>query len=493
MRLMDYFLFQQYLKEFTVIEESTTCFEVFLQADKSNTHVTEESSLPDIDIDDFLQRSGRFERKAHKNASGIRLILQRNVVDRETFEPKRLSMQKGTYQKIIREMHLPFSWIETSSAVGPFFWYGIASDSQSSYIQIIYRKSDVKKKATPRNWELVLSFDVSTGITSGFFKGTSRSDIAMCLDCLKNCVAEIEHPMFLPLLIFSYDADSKEDKRLRDNRERVRILEGDITRAAHIFKDEDFTKRDTVNLAQMNSDLVDCHKEVLWKRPEGYLAILHSMGQALSGFKEVCPSERKEQLEATHCILERRLKMLKAKLEGISTHRQVTISRLELIERVLQNLVSLSIFRQEQQMKLGKLRRQQTAKMEKSWDQERRDMHQAQNEFENMVEARKQTAIGFLGALFLPGTFLASVFSTSFFDFQAGSAAGIISKKVWIYWAFTLPITIVLLALLAFWQRWLHRLGKKRDAQLRVAEAEGKREREMLTQSLRNIDLHEIA
>jgi hypothetical protein len=48
--------------------------------------------------------------------------------------------------------------------------------------------------------------------------------------------------------------------------------------------------------------------------------------------------------------------------------------------------------------------------------------------------------VSLLGALFLPGTYLTAVFSTSFFDFQNQSSLTI-SKQFWIYSAFTIPIT----------------------------------------------------
>jgi hypothetical protein len=265
----------------------------------------------------------------------------------------------------------------------------------------------VKKRNNPRNWELVLSHSLTTGITNAFFKGTPRSDVNRCITCLRQRIGEIDHPMFLPALIFSLDIDAKEDKRHRDNRERVRELEKVVTEASHIYADPDITKRDNVNLAEINSSLVDCHKEVLWKRPEGYMTIISKMEKTLAEFRDVWPEERSERLETIHPIMERRLELLMSKLQGISTHREVTISRLKLIGSVLQNLVSLSIFRQEQQRRSKKLKRQQTTLMEQSREEERRGKEKAQRELENMLETRKQTTMSLLGVIFLPGTFLA--------------------------------------------------------------------------------------
>lgn len=125
-----------------------------------------------------------------------------------------------------------------------------------SATEIIYRKSDVKKSDVQksRNWELVLSYEMETGITRGFFKGTERSDITKCIACLRSCPAQIDHPLFLPILVFSYDTEV--EKRHRDNRERVRVLEKEVTEASQRYNDRDITKADSVDLARMNNELV---------------------------------------------------------------------------------------------------------------------------------------------------------------------------------------------------------------------------------------------
>jgi hypothetical protein len=48
--------------------------------------------------------------------------------------------------------------------------------------------------------------------------------------------------------------------------------------------------------------------------------------------------------------------------------------------------------------------------------------------------------LSLLGALFLPGTYLASVFSMTFFNFDGG-ADTVVSQSLWIYFAIALPVT----------------------------------------------------
>lgn len=265
----------------------------------------------------------------------------------------------------------------------------------------------MKKPSNARNWELVLSHSLKTGITNAFFKGTPRADVTQCITCLRQCIGEIDHPLFLPALVFSCDIDFGEDKRHRDNRERVRILEKQVVDASHRYANPDFTKRDEVNLSQINSDLVDCHKNVLWKRPEGYITIVQKMEKTLSDFKPLWPDKRNERFRKTQRMMEGRLELLQSRLQGISTHREVTISRLKLIGDVLENLVSLDIHKQEKERQFGKFQRQRTVRLMENKDQELKAKEKTQRELEIMLETRKQTTMSLLGVLFLPGTFFA--------------------------------------------------------------------------------------
>ena len=44
--------------------------------------------------------------------------------------------------------------------------------------------------------------------------------------------------------------------------------------------------------------------------------------------------------------------------------------------------------------------------------------------------------------IFLPGTFIATLFSASFWNFQPTNTGPIVSKWVWLYWVITAVLTI---------------------------------------------------
>ncbi|KAI0553643.1 hypothetical protein F4679DRAFT_429984 [Xylaria curta] len=64
-------------------------------------------------------------------------------------------------------------------------------------------------------------------------------------------------------------------------------------------------------------------------------------------------------------------------------------------------------------------------------------------------DSQAMIAIAFITLVFLPPTFISTVFSTSFFDFGDG---GVVSGKFWIYWVITIPITVLVNVL---WYRYI--------------------------------------
>ncbi len=100
-------------------------------------------------------------------------------------------------------------------------------------------------------------------------------------------------------------------------------------------------------------------------------------------------------------------------------------------------------------------------------------------------DSNSMKIISLLGAIFLPATFLASIFSMSFFDFipdgnndstsspssgssspsGGGAAWSPVSPLLWIYFAITIPIT---LAIVVCWRLW----DRRREAQYEREDAD---------------------
>ncbi|KAI1179990.1 hypothetical protein F4777DRAFT_356362 [Nemania sp. FL0916] len=417
---MDDYLFDSNVDSCKVVYEKTHYLEIFNYSDKSFNSYEEHPLTPE-DFDNFLQRRGAFEppklRDGVQLLDGIRLVIQRNANDNDTFTPNYISLPRDHYRSMVRKMRLPFRAIESGSFVGPIFWCEYDQDEDDRHLQIIFRKSDVRKKGKTRGFETMLSYSFKTGITTGFVKGTESSDLAESIRHLTSCHKEIGHPMLLPIIILSHDQSSSVDIRQRDARDWLRRLENAITLRTEIDQKDEYKDFDVDGI---NRDLVECHSQVLWKRPQAYLQIIADMKAAMEKFdKLLSPERRTKASTALHSSLGSRLEFYRVKLNGQEHYIHTTLERLQIQRAALYNIIN------QKESRLG---------LEMA-AQQRRLAHASKR------DGTAMKTLSLLGAIFLPGTFLSSVFSMTFFDFKVDPNSEV-SRELWIYFIITIPLTL---------------------------------------------------
>lgn len=188
----------------------------------------------------------------------------------------------------------------------------------------------------------MLSHDVNAGLTTGFSKGTPSSDIVECIKHLKACVLQVGHPMLLPIIIFSHDVSFKTDIKQRDARDWLRRLEHAVSMRSEIEEREGYVKEGVVDLDAVNRDLVECHSQVLWKRPKAYIEILRAIEMSMEKFYEKyekLPEERRDgEMRKLQASMMARLDFYRVKLQGIESYAYTTLQRLD-IQRSAVSLV----------------------------------------------------------------------------------------------------------------------------------------------------------
>ena len=84
--------------------------------------------------------------------------------------------------------------------------------------------------------------------------------------------------------------------------------------------------------------------------------------------------------------------------------------------------------------------------------------------------------ISTLGIVFLPGTFIATLFSVGMFDWGSADHEGLrVSSSMWIYWAVTIPLTALTMLMWILWSwKETSRSGKRflRPRMLRSNESQ---------------------
>ncbi|KAH7170347.1 hypothetical protein EDB81DRAFT_837221 [Dactylonectria macrodidyma] len=438
---MDDYMFRYYVNECRVVQEDTSYLEILNYSDPFYNSL-EEHALPDDEFDNFLHRRGVFappdnQRPGTKLLSGVRLIIQKNAKDKDTFMPKVISLPKDTYESMVRTLNLPFRAIETTAVVGPFFWSSHDQDDEDPHLQIIHRKSDVRKKGRTRGWEVMLSHSFSTNITTGFIKGTPSSDIEKSLIHLRACAAQAGHPMLLPIIILSYDLSPVNDQKQRDARDWLRRLENAVSLRNEVEEHEQYFQDGLMEVDGLNRDLVECHGHVLWKRPQAYLALAKEMEKAMDSFQSTRDSairSHRKEIDKLHRSMLARIDFYKVKLTGLENYIHTTLERLKV------------------QREAARLNLQIAG-------EQRRIAHASKR------DSTAMKTLSLMGALFLPGTYLASVFSMTFFNFEEG-ANPVVSVQLWIYFAVTVPITAVIVAAWMWIDKHRAKQAKRDDAVL---------------------------
>ncbi|KAI0166171.1 hypothetical protein GGR57DRAFT_445686 [Xylariaceae sp. FL1272] len=435
---MDDYLFDLNVGNCRSFVEPIRYLEVFNYSDESYNSNETHPLTPD-EFDNFLERRGAFEpprlRDDVKLRDGIRLIVQGLCQHPDTFSPSVISLPHKHYSSMVRRWHLPFRAIEGGSLVGPAFWCSYDQDEDDCHLQMIFRKSDVRKKGKTRGWEIMLSYSFNTGVTSGYVKGTPSSEMMKSIEHCIACHKEVGHPLLLPIIILSHDLSDKIDIRQREARDWLRRLENAITMRNEIDEREEYTDFDVDGI---NRDLVECHSQVLWKRPQAYQEIIKEMKLAMEKFNDKVLGEKNtKSMKALHNSMLSRLDFFRVKLTGQEHYIHTTLERLHIQRQALYNIMT---------QKESKLNLEMAA-------QQRRLAHASKRDSTSMK------TLSLLGAVFLPGTFLSSVFSMTFFDFKvAGNSE--VSQELWIYFVITIPLTLAIV--LAWWA--LDRRREKRYA-----------------------------
>lgn len=338
----------------------------------------------------------------------------------------------------------------------------------------------------------MLSHSFRTHITSGYAKGTPSSDIVESIKHLQACAALVMHPLLLPVIILSHDLSMKNDEKQRKARQWLRDLETAVSMRSEVAEQESrYIHGHMMDLDQINLDLVECHSQVLWKRPQAYQEIVLGIRQAMDRFWSYAADEPAYGLpggivDKVHRNMLSRLDFYQAKLKGIENYAHITLERLNIQRAAVRRYIffSLSLFSltfsrltflaiyvipiltnvpsyPTSTNQLYNIIAQKESKLGLQMaGEQRRLAHAAKRDSTSMK------TLSLMGAVFLPATFLSSIFGMTFFNFvpdggdgngtaDAGGGGGWnpVSPLLWIYFAISVPLTIAVVVCWHLWDR----------------------------------------
>ncbi|KAI3328148.1 hypothetical protein F4824DRAFT_484588 [Ustulina deusta] len=433
---MDDYEFRLYLDACKYVSEETSFLEILNYSDPGYNSIEEYPLTPD-EFHDFLHSYGAHELKQIPEKvrllNGIRLVLQKDAKHPETFSPMTLPFSAIDYHSMIKIFNLPFRAIEGTSIVGPLFWSNLDHEPNDPHLHIIFRKADMRKEGQTRGWEAILSYSFRTNVTTGFVKGTSTSGITDAVKQLKSMPGYVKHPLLLPLILISRYLGTKTDMRQGEARYWLRRLENTIS-----IQNKSAGQVPMEELEQIGLDIVECYAQLLWLRPQAYIGVLDQLEVAMARFRSGMSTDSWcSELNAQHNNMLGKLDFLRQKLKGVEVYASTTMERLNRQRDAIVNIMSHREAISNLQM------------VEMLTEQRR--LAQA-----SMKDNNATKRLSLLGATFLPGTFLASLFSMVFFDVEseAGELGNlVVSRQLWVYFVITIPLTVIIVATLWFWDR----------------------------------------
>ncbi|POS69946.1 hypothetical protein DHEL01_v211662 [Diaporthe helianthi] len=222
-----------------------------------------------------------------KLQDGIRLILQTRAEDAEAFAPGVISLEKTSYEALLNEFHLSFRCLDSSSAVGPCFWWAHIG----GHLELIFRKSDVEWKGNSRGWEMMLSYSFDTGMTSGYVKAMEKMNFNAVLDDLVLCGKPVSHPFLLVVLTLCNELSSKNDMEQRAQRRELRKLDDTLTARYTMAPAPHYGPETDPELDNLSKMIAVCQSKVLQKRPQAWQNVVDNVRKAATHFWDHIPPE----------------------------------------------------------------------------------------------------------------------------------------------------------------------------------------------------------
>ncbi|KAI1281581.1 hypothetical protein F5Y07DRAFT_411674 [Xylaria sp. FL0933] len=429
---MDEYLFSEHLTRLRALPEPMNYLEILNYSD-SRYNSAKTRALSADNFEDFLDRKGSFLPASGNILNGIRLVVQSEVHEPETFASDVVSLEVKKYESLIRKMRLPFQGLEASTAVGPFFWWSLDMDSADPKLQFIFRKADAQWETSTRGWEMMMTYCFKSRITSGYIKGTKSAVINRQLQHLTACCRPVAHPLLLPILLI-HDLSAKNDEDQRAVRAKIRELEGALSQRYQKYTAVSYGPEREIDLDSVNQQLTECQCRVLQKKPQAWRNAVDRVEKAMHAFGEAIQAQNREakcdyQLQMLHKSLLSRLDFLAGKLDSLESYAHVSLERLK-----SQREVMLSILDQRE----SRLSLRIAAQQHRLADASKRD-------------STSMKTLTFLGSIFLPGTFLSSLFSMSFFDFSKAKTRielkNSVSGNLWLYFVLMVPLTVFLVGI----------------------------------------------
>ncbi|OAG39422.1 hypothetical protein AYO21_06438 [Fonsecaea monophora] len=426
--------------------------------------------LVDADVHDWVLRNS-YARKStspQPKLGGFRLLLcDRSTRREESSQFQELHMSRDSFTLLEEAFSLSGATVQAFfdlAGVHSRFTECDVATGEVKHLKILIQR---RRKLGVADCVLSLCHCCDTGWTYGFLCGEGVVEAAeiinaeplmpALLDLVQPCLHLKSDPLLLPAMLLKIYIE-RVAFFLRRQVAQLDELEDEIgvTRAQRVTKmrslenwpnDLDIKKM-TIGLHSTATELYYLNRTCLWTHE--CLEFLHRLAVDCAEFINKYPGgflEMRQGIEHETT----RMKWIVGTLDTTKERVEAQLSVLYSAASQRENAIALNYSRMAQEQNEISLRDvQMNTRIATSTKQ----------------DSIAMTTFTFIAALFLPGTYVASLFSMSMFDWLPSDGAGggsspRLSGRFYIYWCITVPLTLFVMAGWYFWYRRADQVWKR--------------------------------
>lgn len=405
-----------------------------------------------------------YPKDKHELVGNIRVI----VCERSRYDPLDFPISRSIFEEVEQAFHLHPATLPTfESHAGTFSRYLTFCNDDRTKLKRIAFILKAPQKREIANYGLSLSHDVECHVTTALLYGAEvlirpeseintrnvedrpqrqyenrfepRPTVPALLDLFRNAIHAWNHPLLLPSILLEHHMHRTRAftnyGKIIDETVKIERELGVTKVGRNIYSISDGKGKDLRARAEELTVLINTHStRILFtsRSPDWNLKCSEFKLKLLSQLQPYLPGQHEAHHELKE-LLEFNLGFAEAAVDDVTSVRE----RMALQLNVLYNFVA--------------------------------QMDNALNAQLAAAAGRDSTSmkiLAFISVIFLPGTFVAGVFSMSMFDWQysgnnsgssggssGGGGDGVVSERFWIFWVIAVPLTLITLLGWGFWWR----------------------------------------
>ncbi|KAI1419093.1 hypothetical protein F5Y12DRAFT_779702 [Xylaria sp. FL1777] len=408
--------------------------------------------LVDGEILDWVAQRGNYVPPRHQDTSrALQVAIRLLVLERTYYQPPSFHIKQETYLAIEKQFYLPANSLLALANDSGMSTHVLDVDEKTGKLKRLGMIVKAHQKFQVGNYGLAFSYDFGANIATGILHGTgvtqygddyglwSRPAAAEIFEHIKAARHFWTHPLCLPTTLLQHHllrTDHFCTVTLNNQHTYIQHQLG-VVRAGRLSGQQPRNiamelpvQQAKVNLAELTVAMSGLTFDAIWfcSVSDWQCSCMKLLLEVLTEIEGMGIRPRGARLMRT------RIRYLTSLAESIRRH---------------------------------------TIGMKENGQADMSVLHSIISQVDNRLNARLAAAsshdsaamktLAFLTALFLPGTFVATIFSTSFFNWQNNGM--IVSKLFWVYWALAAPLTIVVAV---GWRLWWSFEKKRFDQDIKA-------------------------